>query len=60
MNIHSSFQIEQRKGETTCTLETIRKRIAAYEAAGVQELQIIFPDAVQLDSRRRFAQAFIA
>lgn len=41
------------------TLETIRKRIAAYEAVGVQELQIIFPDALQLDSIRRFAEAFI-
>jgi F420-dependent oxidoreductase-like protein len=42
------------------TLDTIRKRIAAYEAAGVQELQIIFPDAIRLDSIRRFAKEFIA
>lgn len=42
------------------TIDTIRRRIAAYEAIGVQELQIIFPDAVQLDSIRRFAKAFIA
>jgi F420-dependent oxidoreductase-like protein len=41
------------------SLETIRKRIAAYEEAGVQELIIRFPDAVQLDSLRRFAQEFI-
>ncbi|HEV2661303.1 MAG TPA: LLM class F420-dependent oxidoreductase, partial [Ktedonobacteraceae bacterium] len=40
--------------------DTIRKRIAAYEAAGVQELQLMFMDAVQLDSIRRFAQEFIA
>jgi F420-dependent oxidoreductase-like protein len=40
--------------------ETIRKRIAAYEEAGVQELIIRFPDAVQLDSLRRFAKEFIA
>jgi hypothetical protein len=31
-----------------------------YEAVGVQELQIIFLDAAQLDSIRRFAQEFIA
>jgi F420-dependent oxidoreductase-like protein len=40
--------------------ETIRQRIAAYEAAGVQELMIIFPDAIKLDSIRRFAKEFIA
>ena len=42
------------------TIDTIRNRIAAYEAVGVQELQLIFPDAVQLDSIRRFAKEFIA
>lgn len=42
------------------TLDTIRKRIAAFEAAGVQELIISFPDALQLDSIRRFAKEFIA
>jgi F420-dependent oxidoreductase-like protein len=42
------------------TPDTIRKRIAAYEAAGVQELMLMFPDAVQLDSIRRFASEFIA
>jgi F420-dependent oxidoreductase-like protein len=41
------------------TLDTIRKRIAAYEAAGVQELRISFPDSLQLDSICRFAEAFI-
>jgi alkanesulfonate monooxygenase SsuD/methylene tetrahydromethanopterin reductase-like flavin-dependent oxidoreductase (luciferase family) len=40
--------------------ETIRQRIAAYEAAGVQELIIRFLDATQLDSVRRFAKEFIA
>lgn len=40
--------------------DTIRKRIAAYEAAGVQELLLLFPDAIQLDSLRRFAREFIA
>jgi alkanesulfonate monooxygenase SsuD/methylene tetrahydromethanopterin reductase-like flavin-dependent oxidoreductase (luciferase family) len=38
--------------------ETIRKRIAEYEAAGVQELVISFPNAA-LDSTRRFAEGFI-
>jgi F420-dependent oxidoreductase-like protein len=41
------------------SLETVRARIAAYEAAGVQEMAIIFPDAVQLDPLRRFASEFI-
>ena len=40
--------------------ETIRRRIAAYEAVGVQELTLIFPDATRLDSLRRFAREFIA
>jgi len=39
--------------------ETIRQRIAAYEAAGVQELAIIFLDAPQLDTIRRFTREFI-
>jgi len=39
--------------------DTVRKRIAAYEAIGVQELLLVFPDAVQLDSIRRFANEFI-
>jgi F420-dependent oxidoreductase-like protein len=40
--------------------DTIRQRIADYEAAGVQELRIIFPDVPQLHSIRRFASEFIA
>lgn len=39
--------------------DTIRQRIADYEAAGVQELRIIFPDVLQLNSIRRFASEFI-
>jgi F420-dependent oxidoreductase-like protein len=40
--------------------DTIRERLAAYEEAGVQELQINFLDPVHnLDSIRRFAQEFI-
>jgi F420-dependent oxidoreductase-like protein len=40
--------------------ETIRRRLAAYEAAGLQELMLIFPDATHLDTIRRFASEFIA
>ena len=40
--------------------ETVRKRIAAYEAVGVQEMRLAFPDAVNLESIRRFANEFIA
>jgi F420-dependent oxidoreductase-like protein len=38
---------------------TIRKRIAALEEAGVQELMLRFPNARNLDGIRRFAQEFI-
>jgi len=39
--------------------ETLRKRLAELEAAGAQEVILEFPDAVQLDSLRFFAQEFI-
>ncbi len=39
--------------------ETIRRRIAAYEATGAQELVISFSDATHLDAVRRFAREFI-
>ncbi len=39
--------------------ETIRSRIAAYEAAGVQELAIHLVDVTHLESIRRFAREFI-
>jgi F420-dependent oxidoreductase-like protein len=39
--------------------ETIRQRIAAFEAVGAQELLLFFPDATNLDSIRRFAREFI-
>jgi F420-dependent oxidoreductase-like protein len=39
--------------------ETIRTRVAAYEAVGVQELMIAFPDAAQVEPIRRFAEACI-
>ena len=40
--------------------DTIRKRIAAYEEAGVQELLIRFIDPTDLAAIRRFANEFIA
>jgi F420-dependent oxidoreductase-like protein len=40
--------------------ETIRQRLAAYEAAGVQELVLRFIDGTDLKALRRFAHAFIA
>ncbi len=39
--------------------ETIRARLAAYEAVGVQELMITFPGVPPLDTICRFAQEFI-
>ncbi len=39
--------------------DTIRQRLAEYEAAGVQEVVLSFPDALQLDSLRIFASEFI-
>ncbi len=54
-----------RMGDTLTTAligspQTIRQRLAAYEAVGVQELILMFPDVLQLDSLRRFAQEIIA
>src|SRR5215469_14410938 len=40
--------------------ETIRKRLATYEEAGVQELLIRFIDGTNLEGIRRFAREFIA
>ena len=40
--------------------DTVRKRIAALEEAGVQELMLRFPNARDLNGLRRFAQEFIA
>lgn len=36
--------------------ETIRRHIAAYEAAGVQEMRIVFLDDATPDTVRRFAK----
>jgi alkanesulfonate monooxygenase SsuD/methylene tetrahydromethanopterin reductase-like flavin-dependent oxidoreductase (luciferase family) len=40
--------------------ETIRQRIAAYEAAGVQELVLRFIDGTNLEALRRFAKECFA
>jgi alkanesulfonate monooxygenase SsuD/methylene tetrahydromethanopterin reductase-like flavin-dependent oxidoreductase (luciferase family) len=39
---------------------TIRQRLAELEAAGVQEVVLGFPDVIQLDSLRIFANEFIS
>ena len=39
--------------------DTIRHQLAELEAAGVQEVILGFPDILQLDSLRFFAQEFI-
>jgi len=41
------------------TPESMRKRLAEYEEAGIQELILWFPDAAKLESLRLFARAFI-
>jgi alkanesulfonate monooxygenase SsuD/methylene tetrahydromethanopterin reductase-like flavin-dependent oxidoreductase (luciferase family) len=39
--------------------DTIRRRLADFEAAGVQELIIGFPDVLQLDCLHFFAREFL-
>jgi F420-dependent oxidoreductase-like protein len=41
------------------TVDTVRKRMAAYEAAGVNELVLSFVDAPGLTTQRRFAEEFL-
>lgn len=41
------------------SVDTIRQRLAAYEAAGVQELVLIFLDIPQVEMMQRFARTFI-
>ncbi len=52
----------ERKARLTTALigspETIRKLLAAYEEAGVQELLLRFVDGTNLEALRRFAQEF--
>jgi len=47
------------QGALIGTPDTIRTRLAEYEAAGVQELLITFVDRTRLDSIQLFAKAFI-
>lgn len=42
------------------TVDTIRERLANYEAAGVDELTITFIDALELTTMRRYADEFLA
>ena len=53
------FQLSSGMGGLVGSLDTIRKRIAAYEEAGVQELVLVFSSATNLDEIRRFAREFI-
>jgi probable F420-dependent oxidoreductase, Rv1855c family len=48
-----------RKTALVGTPETIRERLAEYEAAGVQELIVWFPDSAKLEALHIFADAFI-
>jgi F420-dependent oxidoreductase-like protein len=41
------------------TVDTIRKRLADYEAIGVDELTITFLDALELTTMRRYAKEFM-
>lgn len=41
------------------TVDTVRERVAAYEEAGVQEFVLSFPDGVQTDLLKQFADAFV-
>ncbi|MEU8614545.1 LLM class F420-dependent oxidoreductase [Actinoplanes sp. NPDC048791] len=42
------------------TVDTVRERIAAYEAAGVQELIVGFDDPTDVEQVRRFAAEFLS
>jgi F420-dependent oxidoreductase-like protein len=42
------------------TADTVRDRIAAYEAAGVQEFVLSFPDTLATGLLREFAETFVA
>ena len=41
------------------TVETVRERIAAYEAVGVDEFIISFPNVMGLEVVEEFAEAFL-
>ncbi len=58
-------ELKARLGESVKTAligspETLRQRLAAYEAAGVQELLLRFVDGTNLEALRRFAKEFFA
>jgi F420-dependent oxidoreductase-like protein len=58
-------ELKARLGEGVKTAligcpETLRQRLAAYEAAGVQELLLRFVDGTNLEALRRFAKEFFA
>ena len=48
------------QGALIGTPDTLRPRLAEYEAAGVQELLVTFADRTNLDSIQLFAKEFIA
>src|SRR6266436_5349186 len=58
-------ELKARLGESVKTAligspEKLRQRLAAYEAAGVQELLLRFVDGTNLEALRRFAKEFFA
>ena len=58
-------ELKARLGQSVTTAligspETIRKLLATYEEAGVQELVLRFVDGTNLEAIRRFAREFIA
>jgi F420-dependent oxidoreductase-like protein len=58
-------ELKARLGESVKTAliggpETLRQRLAAYAAAGVQELLMRFVDGTNLEALRRFAKEFFA
>jgi F420-dependent oxidoreductase-like protein len=50
---------DRLRGALVGTPATIRERLAEYEAAGVNELLLVFPDVLTLNSIRLFAREFI-
>lgn len=55
----ASCSIEEGNQVPGCSLETIRTHLEELKAAGVQEVIPGFPDVLQLDKLRFFAQEFI-
>ena len=42
------------------TIDTVKERIAAYQATGVQELALSFDDPTSVEQVRQFAELFTA